>query len=160
MKIVNFAVKRPVTMIILVSVVIILGFFTLSRMVVDLYPEMKLPVAVVVTSYAGAGPEEVESRVSKVLEGAVNTVGGVKTVSSNSSSGSSMVLVSFDWGTDMDNAIIDMREKIGIVENALPDGVDKPMVLKMDPNMMPIMQIGITGGDKISLGAAAVDRRG
>jgi len=152
MKIVNFAVKRPVTMIILVSVVIILGFFTLSRMVVDLYPEMKLPVSVVITSYSGAGPEEVESRVSKVIEGAVNTVGGVKTVESYSSAGSSMVLVNFDWGTDMDNAIINMREKIGIVEMALPDGVEKPMVLKMDPNMMPIMQIGITGGDKISLG--------
>jgi len=152
MKIVNFAVKRPVTMIILVSVVIILGFFTLSRMVVDLYPEMKLPVSVVITSYSGAGPEEVESRVSKVIEGAVNTVGGVKTVESYSSAGSSMVLVNFDWGTDMDNAIINMREKIGIVEMALPDGVEKPMVLKMDPNMMPIMQIGITGGDKITLG--------
>jgi len=152
MKIVNFAVKRPVTMIILVSVVIILGFFTLSRMVVDLYPEMKLPVSVVITSYSGAGPEEVESRVSKVIEGAVNTVGGVKTVESYSSAGSSMVLVNFDWGTDMDNAIINMREKIGIVEMALPDGVEKPMVLKMDPNMMPIMQIGTTGGDKISLG--------
>lgn len=152
MKIINFAVKRPVTMIILVSVVIILGFFTLSKMVVDLYPEMKLPVSVVITSYSGAGPEEVESRVSKVIEGAVNTVGGVKTVQSYSSAGSSMVLVTFDWGTDMDNAIINMREKIGIVEMALPDGVEKPMVLKMDPNMMPIMQIGITGGDKISLG--------
>ena len=152
MKIVDFSVKRPVTMIILVAVVIILGFFTLARMVVDLYPEMKFPVAAVITSYAGAGPEEVESRVSKVLEGAVNTVGGIQEVQSVSSAGSSMVIVMFDWGTDMDNAIIDMREKIGMVENALPDGVDKPMVLKMDPNMMPIMQIGITGGDKISLG--------
>ncbi|MCX5780355.1 MAG: efflux RND transporter permease subunit [Firmicutes bacterium] len=151
MKIVDFAVKRPVTMIILVAVVIILGFFTLSRMVVDLYPEMKLPVAAVIATYEGAGPEEVESRVSKLLEGAANTVGGVKTVSSTSSAGSSLVIVSFDWGTDMDKALIDIREKIGIVEAALPDGVDKPMVLKMDPNMMPIMQIGISGSDQISL---------
>lgn len=152
MKIVNFAVKRPVTMIILVSVLIIMGFFTLSKMTVDLYPEMKLPVAAVITSYSGAGPEEVESRVSKTIEGAINTVGNVKTVESRSSAGSSMVIVSFNWGTNMDNAIIDIREKIGIIEGALPDGVEKPMVLKMDPNMMPIMQIGISGGDKISLG--------
>ena len=152
MKIVDIAVKRPVTMIITVAVIIILGFFTLSRMVVDLYPEMKLPVAAVITSYAGAGPEEVESSVSKVIEGAINTVGNVKTIESRSSAGSSMTLVSFGWGTDMDNAIIEMREKIAIVERALPDGVDKPMVLKMDPNMMPIMQIGITGGDKMTLG--------
>src|SRR5665647_1550869 len=152
MKIVNFAVKRPVTMIILVAVLIIMGFFTLSKMTVDLYPEMKLPVAAVITSYSGAGPEEVESRVSKTIEGAINTVGNVKTVESRSSAGSSMVIVSFNWGTNMDNAIIDIREKIGIIEGALPDGVEKPMVLKMDPNMMPIMQIGISGGDKISLG--------
>jgi HAE1 family hydrophobic/amphiphilic exporter-1 len=152
MKIVNFSVKRPVTMIILVAVLIIMGFFTLSKMTVDLYPEMKLPVAAVITSYPGAGPEEVESRISKVLEGAVNTVGNVKAVESRSNAGSSMIIINFNWGTDMDNAIIDIREKIGIIERALPDGVDKPMVLKMDPNMMPIMQIGISGGDEISLG--------
>jgi hydrophobic/amphiphilic exporter-1 (mainly G- bacteria), HAE1 family len=151
MKIVNFAVKRPVTMIILVAVVLILGLFTLNRMVLDLYPEMKFPMAVVYTTYSGAGPEEVESQVSKVIEGAVNTVGGIKTVQSYSSSGSSTVLASFDWGTDMDTAIVNMREKIGLVEAALPDEVEKPMVLKMDINMMPIMQIGITGGDNISL---------
>jgi len=152
MKIVNFAVKRPVTMIILVAVIIIMGFFTLSRMVVDLYPEMKLPVAVVITSYSGAGPEEVESRISKPIEGAVNTVGNVKTVQSNSSAGSSLVIINFNWGTDMDAAIIDIREKIGLIEGVLPDGVEKPMVVKMDPNMMPIMQIGISGEDKVSLG--------
>ena len=69
MKIVDFAVKRPVTMTIVVAVVIILGFFTLSRMVLDLFPEMKFPMALVYTTYSGAGPEEVESRVTELLEG-------------------------------------------------------------------------------------------
>ncbi|MEQ8236736.1 MAG: efflux RND transporter permease subunit [Syntrophomonadaceae bacterium] len=151
MKIIDFAVKRPVTMTILTAVILILGGFTFSRMVVDLYPEMSFPAAVVMATYGGAGPEEVESRVTEVLEGAVNTVGGVQEVYSISSSGSSLVVVSFDWGTDMDNAIIDIREKIGVVENYLPESVDKPMVLKMDPNMMPIIQIGISGGNEISL---------
>ncbi|MEQ8200339.1 MAG: efflux RND transporter permease subunit [Syntrophomonadaceae bacterium] len=151
MKIVDFAVKRPVTMIILVAVVLIMGVFTFNRMVLDLYPDMKFPMAVVITTYSGAGPEEVESRVTEILEGAVNTVGGIKSVQSYSSAGTSMVLASFDWGTDMDNAIINMREKIGLVEVALPSEVEKPMVLKMDINMMPIMQIGVTGGDQMSL---------
>lgn len=151
MKIVDFAVKRPVTMTILVAVVLIMGFFTFSRMVLDLFPDMKFPMAVVITTYSGAGPEEVESRVTEVLEGAVNTVGGIEAVQSYSSAGTSMVLASFDWGTDMDTAIVDMREKIGLVEMALPDEVEKPMVVKMDINMMPIMQVGITGGDQISL---------
>lgn len=151
MKIVNFAVKRPVTMIILVAVIIILGLFTVNRMVLDLYPEMKFPMAVVYTSYSGAGPEEVESQVTKVLEGAVNTVAGIESVQSYSSSGTSTILASFDWGTDMDNAILNIREKIGLVEMALPDEVEKPMVLKMDINMMPILQIGITGGNDVSM---------
>jgi HAE1 family hydrophobic/amphiphilic exporter-1 len=146
MKIVDFAVKRPVTITILVSVLIILGFFTLSKMAVDLFPEMKLPIAAVITSYNGAGPEEVE-QVSKTLESSVATVSGVKEIQSQSLPGSSMLILSFDWGTDMDKAIIDIREKIGLVEDYLPDEVGKPMVLKMDPNMAPIIQMGISGGD-------------
>ncbi len=151
MKIVDFAVKRPVTMTILVAVVLIMGAFTFNRMGLDMFPEMKFPMAVVVTTYSGAGPEEVESRVTEILEGAVNTVGGIKSVQSYSGAGTSTVLASFDWGTDMDNAILNIREKIGLVEMALPSEVEKPMVIKMDINMMPIMQIGITGGDQVSL---------
>lgn len=144
MKIVNFAVKRPVTMIILVSVIIILGIFTLSRMAVDLYPEMKLPVAVVMTTYNGAGPEEVESQVTKPIEDVVATLSNVKEVSSTSSSSSSMIIIQYNWGTDMDTATTDIRERIGLIDSYLPDGVDKPLVIKMDPTMMPIMQMGIT----------------
>ena len=144
MKIVNFAVKRPVTMIILIAVVIILGFFTLSRMAVDLFPEMKLPVAAVITSYNGAGPEEIESQVSKPIEDTVATLSNVKKVTSTSSSGSSTVIIQYNWGTDMDNATTEIREKIGLIDAYLPDGADKPLVVKMDPTMMPVMQMGIT----------------
>lgn len=151
MKIVDFAVKRPVTMTILVAVVMIMGMFTFNRLNLDLFPDMKFPMAVVITSYSGAGPEEVESRVTEILEGAINTVSGIQSIQSYSSAGSSLVLVSFDWGTDMDNAILNMREKIGLMEMFLPSEVEKPMVVKMDINMMPIMQIGVTGGEHISL---------
>ena len=151
MKIVNFAVKRPVTMIILVSVVIILGFFTLSRMAVDLYPEMKLPVAAVITSYNGAGPEEIESQVTKPMEDTIATLSNVKKVTSTSSSGSSTIIIQYNWGTDMDNATTEIREKIGLIDSYLPDGVDKPLVVKMDPTLMPVMQMGITS-KKMSMG--------
>ncbi len=144
MKIVNLAVKRPVTMIILVSVVIILGFFTLSRMAVDLYPEMKLPVAAVITTYNGAGPEEIESQVTKPIEDTIATLSNVKKVTSTSSSGSSTIIIQYNWGTDMDNATTEIRERIGLIDAYLPDGVDKPLVVKMDPTMMPVMQMGIT----------------
>ncbi|MEN6349887.1 MAG: efflux RND transporter permease subunit, partial [Syntrophomonas sp.] len=151
MRISNFAIKRPVATIILVSVILILAFFTYTKLAVDLYPEMKLPYAAVITSYSGAGPEEVESQVTEPLEGTLNSLSNVKEIQSVSSSGSSMILISFNWGTDMSAAISDIREKTGTIENYLPSGADKPMVVKMDMDMMPVVQMGISAGDKMSL---------
>lgn len=150
MKIVNLAVKRPVTISILVSVVILLGFFTLSKMGLNLLPDMKLPVAVVMTTYAGAGPEEVE-QISKTLENTLAGVSNINTIQSISQSGSSIIVLQYNWGTDMDVAMTDIREKISVVESYLPSDVEKPMVFKMDINSMPVISMGVTGGDKMSL---------
>jgi HAE1 family hydrophobic/amphiphilic exporter-1 len=147
MSMIKFAVKRPVTMIIMVSVLLILGFFTYSKLSVDLLPEMELPVAAVMTSYSGAGPEEVESGVTELLESALTTVSNVDTIQSISAAGQSVVIMMFNWGTDMDAAAIEMKDSMGFVEDFLPDGASDPMVIKMDPTMMPIMQIGISGED-------------
>lgn len=149
MRIVNFSVKRPVTMVIAIAVLIILGLFTFSKMPVDLLPEMDFPIAVVMTSYSGAGPEEVESQVTDLLEQALSTVSNIKEIHSTSSAGSSFVITVFNWGTNLDSAIIDIRESIGMVEGYLPSGSEKPMVFKMDPNMMPVIQMGISGGDSL-----------
>jgi HAE1 family hydrophobic/amphiphilic exporter-1 len=147
MSMIKFAVKRPVTMIIMVSVLLILGFFTYSKLSVDLLPEMELPVAAVMTSYSGAGPEEVESGVTELLESALTTVSNVDTIQSISAAGQSVVIMMFNWGTDMDAAAIEMKDSIGFVEGYLPDGASDPLVIKMDPTMMTIMQIGISGED-------------
>jgi HAE1 family hydrophobic/amphiphilic exporter-1 len=104
-------------------------------------------MAAVITSYSGAGPEEVESQITKVMEGSLNSLSGVTEIQSTSSDGSSVVLLMFDWGTNMDSAMLDIRENISFVESFLPEGAGKPMVVKMDPNMMPILQIGVSGGD-------------
>jgi HAE1 family hydrophobic/amphiphilic exporter-1 len=146
-KIVNFSTRRPVSIVIIVSVILILGFFSFSRTSVDLLPEMNFPMAAVITSYSGAGPEEVESQITKVMEGSLNSLSGVTEIQSTSSDGSSVVLLMFDWGTNMDSAMLDIRENISFVESFLPEGAGKPMVVKMDPNMMPILQIGVSGGD-------------
>ena len=145
--IVKFAVRRPVTMIIVVSVLLILGFFTYSKLSVDLLPEMDLPVIAVLTTYSGAGPEEVESGVTKLLESALTTVSNVDTIQSISTAGQSIIIMMFKWGTDMDAAGIEIKDSIGYVEGFLPSGVEDPMVVKMDPTMMPIMQIGVSGED-------------
>lgn len=149
MKIVDFSVKRPVAITILVAVSLILGFFTFSKIPVDLYPEMNYPLAAVITSYPGAGPEEVESQITKPLEGVLNNMSNVEEIQSTSSEGSSMILISFNWGTNMDSAAMDIREKIGFVESYLPEAAETPTVFKMDPNLMPIIQMGIGGAEDL-----------
>jgi HAE1 family hydrophobic/amphiphilic exporter-1 len=146
-KIVNFATRRPVSITIIVSVILILGFFSFSRTSVDLLPEMNFPIAAVITSYSGAGPEEVESQITKTMEGSLNSLSGTKSIQSVSSEGSSVVLITFDWATNMDSAMLDIRENISFIESFLPSGAGKPMVVKMDVNMMPIIQLGVSGGD-------------
>ena len=147
MSIIKLAVKRPVTMIIFVSVIMILGFFTYSKLTVDLLPEMELPVAAIMTTYSGVGPEEVESGVTKLLESALTTVSNIDTMQSISSAGQSIIIMQFKWGTDMDAAAIEIKDSMGFVEGYLPSGADDPMVIKMDPTMMPIMQMGVSGQD-------------
>ncbi len=149
MKIVDFSTRRPVSVIVIVAVILILGFFSFSRTSVDLLPEMNFPMAAVITSYSGAGPEEVESQITKTMEGSLNSLSGITEIQSTSSEGSSVILVMFDWGTNMDSAMLDIRENISFIESFLPTGAGKPMVVKMDPNMMPIMQIGVSGGENL-----------
>ncbi len=147
MSMIKLAVKRPVTMIILVSVILILGFFTYNKLTVDLLPDMELPVAVVMTTYGGVGPEEVESGVTELLESALTMVSNVDTMQSISSAGQSTIIMQFKWGTDMDAAAIEIKDSIGFVEGFLPSGAEDPMIIKMDPTMMPIIQMGVSGQD-------------
>ena len=147
MSMIKLAVKRPVTMIILVSVILILGFFTYNKLTVDLLPDMELPVAVVMTTYGGVGPEEVESGVTELLESALTMVSNVDTMQSISSAGQSTIIMQFKWGTDMDAAAIEIKDSIGFVEGFLPSGARDPMIIKMDPTMMPIIQMGVSGQD-------------
>ncbi|MBE3580920.1 MAG: efflux RND transporter permease subunit [Thermoanaerobacteraceae bacterium] len=142
---IRFAVKRPVAVAMAVLVALLLGVVALTRLPIDLLPEMNLPYAAVITSYAGAGPEEVEKTISKPLEDVLGTVQGVKNIRSMSMLGTSILVLEFEWGTNMDMATLDMREKIDLIQGLLPDGADKPTVFKMDPNMMPVMTLAVRG---------------
>lgn len=141
----QLAVKRPVAVIMAVLVAILLGAVALTRLPVDLLPELNLPYAAVITGYSGAGPEEVEKTLSKPLEDILGTVQGVKNIRSMSMLGASVLVLEFEWGTNMDLATLDMREKIDRIQGFLPEAADKPMVLKMDPNMMPVMTLALRG---------------
>lgn len=138
-------VKRPVAVTVAVIVALLLGSMALARLSIDLLPNLNLPYAAVITSYQGAGPEEIEKAVTRPLEDVLGTVQGVKNILSYSMSGTSIVLLEFEWGQDMDFAALNMREKVDQVERFLPDAAEKPTVVKFDPNMMPVMTLALYG---------------
>ncbi|MGI6484734.1 MAG: efflux RND transporter permease subunit [Tepidanaerobacteraceae bacterium] len=146
----KFSIKRPVTMLMIIAIALVLGFISFSRLGIDLFPNFVYPGAVVMTDYSGASPEEVESIVTKPIESILATVNNVKRIQSFSTEGSSTVVVEFDWGTNMDIASLDMREKVDLLKPYLPDDIGQPMVIKFDPSMMPIMQVAIYGGNDVT----------
>ncbi|MDO4540731.1 MAG: efflux RND transporter permease subunit [Syntrophomonadaceae bacterium] len=143
-KLAQTAVKRPVTMAIVLTVVIIFGIFSLIRTKVDLMPEMEYPMILAMTTYAGAGPEEVETQVTEPMEGAVASLSGIKNMYSYSSSNQSILLLEFEFGTNLDNASLDVRENISLYESFMPEGVGTTSYMRMNLNMMPVIQVGIT----------------
>ncbi|MEL7597834.1 MAG: efflux RND transporter permease subunit, partial [Clostridiaceae bacterium] len=154
----SISVKRPVTIVMITLIIMILGGVSLSRMPIDLLPEMEIPYAVVSTNYSGVGPQEIEKLITKPLEESVGTVGNIKSISSVSSEGNSIVIAEFNYGTDMDFASLEMREKIDLVKGFLPEDASSPMVMKIDPNSQPIIQLTISnGGDIAKLQTIAED---
>ncbi len=150
MKISELSVKRPITILMMVMIIITLGFVSFMQLQIDLYPKIEIPVAVVTTSYQGVGPHEIETLISEPLEESLSTVSNIKTVSSISSEGSSMIIVQFNYGTDMDFANLEIREKVDMVKKSLPSDANSPMVLKLDPNSTPVMQIAFTNGEDLT----------
>jgi HAE1 family hydrophobic/amphiphilic exporter-1 len=158
MNISKLSVKRPVTITMIVLIVVLIGAISLTELPIDLFPEIEVPVAVVVTSYSGTAPQEMENLVTRQIEGAISTVANIDTVSSISSEGSSIVIAQFNFGVDMDMAALEMREKVDMVKGFLPEESETPMVMKIDPNSIPIVQISLsTEGDLAGLQDLAED---
>jgi len=130
----------------LVLVLIVLGAASFFRIPVDLLPELKFPVAVVFTEYEGVGPEEIENSLTKPIEGAVSRVDGVKEINSISERDLSMVVIEFDWGTNMDLAAQDIREKLDQIADFLPEEAERPSIERYDPSDIPLMGVGVSGG--------------
>ena len=139
-----FAIRRPVTTVMATFIVIILGLMAFSNLRQELMPEMNFGIAIVIANYDGAGPEEVENLVTRPLRSALSTVTNLRTISTTSSAGSSLLILEFEDGTDMNHAAMGMRENIDMFSALLPDDVN-PMVMQIDPSMMQGFTIGITG---------------
>lgn len=147
MSILHFATHRPVAVSMLTFAVLLFGWVSQSRLSVTLLPDLSYPTATVRTDYAGAAPAEIETLISKPIEEALGLVRGVRRVQSVSRAGQSDVTLEFDWGTQMDLAVLDIREKIDPLE--LPEESDRPVVLRIDPSSDPILRFGLSSKDEV-----------
>lgn len=150
MSIAAFATQRRITVLMLVLVTLVIGAMSFSRTPVDLLPNMNFPMAAVIVSFPGAAPQEVEALVTRPIEASLATVGNIREVSSTSSEGQAIILLQFNWGTNMDFAALEMREKIDLAKRMLPAEVGTPTVIKFDPSMMPVMGIDIASNSRTS----------
>jgi len=141
MKIVEVAIKLPVTIWMFVLAVMLFGMVSLSRLAINLLPELSYPTLTIRTDYDGAAPAEVEQLVSKPIEEAIGTVKSVRQVNSVSKAGQSDVVLEFEWGSDMDMASLNVREKLDILQ--LPLDVKKPVLLRFNPSLDPIMRFAL-----------------
>ncbi|MCF2950409.1 efflux RND transporter permease subunit [Paraglaciecola aquimarina] len=143
MSMIDTAVKRPVTVWMFTFAIVLFGMVSLSRLAVNLLPDLSYPTLTIRTDYVGAAPGEIEQLVSKPIEEAIGVVKGVRKVTSTSKAGQSDVLLEFEWGTDMDFASLEVREKLDTIW--LPLDVKKPILLRFNPSLDPVMRFGFGG---------------
>lgn len=157
MKIAEFSLKHKVAVILACIMVVVFGIIGYTNLPLALLPNMEIPVAVVMTTYPNAGPEEVESQVTRPIESACASVSGMDELTSTSADNVSTVIIQFVDGTDLDEAVVDLRDKVDRVKSTLPDDADSPMIMKIDIDAMPVVQIGLRGTDLASLQSLADD---
>ncbi|MGC8798190.1 MAG: efflux RND transporter permease subunit [candidate division WOR-3 bacterium] len=158
MRITDTSIRRPVTTILVSLVLVIFGVVGVSRMPVDVFPQITLPSVIIVTTYPGAGPLEVESEVTKLIEQRVGTISNLKEITSRSLENISIIQLQFAWGTNLDAVAADVRDRLDMAVAQLPDAASRPFVLKLDASMMPVLQIGLYGNiDPLTLRDAADD---
>src|SRR4030065_1829755 len=138
MSIYSTSVKRPVTTILIFVALIVIGLYSLVRLPVDLYPEIEIPFMTVLTTYPGASASDIESNVTRPLEDALNSVSNLKEVTSTSSDGLSVIFLSFEYGSNLDEAMNDIRSNLNFVSRLLPEGSEDPTIIKFNSSMMPI----------------------
>ena len=141
MKLVEIATERRVTLVMFTVAILLFGFVSLSRLKVNLLPDLSYPTLTVRTELTGAAPLEIESLISKPIEEATGIIKNVRQVRSVSRSGQSDVILEFIWGTDMDLAGVEVREKLDILE--LPLEASRPLLLRFDPSNEPIMRLAL-----------------
>ncbi|MBI3312676.1 MAG: efflux RND transporter permease subunit [Candidatus Omnitrophica bacterium] len=145
MNLVQFSVQKKVTVVMVTLGIILVGTISFSRLPQELFPPITFPQLTIVTDYTNAAPEEIETLITKPIEEAVGAVAGLKHIESISREGRSTVMVSFNWGQDIDFAALAVREKIDLIKERLPKEAEDPVVLKFDPLARPILILSVSG---------------
>jgi len=139
------AIRRPIFILMFVVALIALGLQSRSKMPQELNPNIDIPYITVITTYGGAGPNEIETLISEPIEKAVTSIGNLKNVSSTSQTGASTVMLEFELGTSIEAAAADVRDKVAAIKSTLPKDSDEPKIVKLDTSSMPVMTIGLSG---------------
>lgn len=147
----KFVLKRPVTAVLSLLCLVVFGYISVRSATLELTPEMNMPMMVIMAQYEGANPEDVCELVTKEIEDAVSTLSGLKSISSNSSDGSAVVMLEYEYGTDMDEAYNDLQKEMDAITRNLPDDVDTPTVMEMDMNASEVMSLSITNTNEDNL---------
>lgn len=145
MSVAKKVVERPVLVAIAFALITVVSLYTLSDLALDLMPDTERPVLMVSASYPGASPESVEKSVTAALESALINVSGLQSLSSTSSEGSSRLELEFEYGTDLDTATNDVRDKLDRIRRSLPDDASDPQIFRFSSSDMPIMRIAVSG---------------
>jgi len=147
MKLAQLSVNRPVTTLMIFVAMVVLGLVSMSMLGLDLMPDLEIPAVSILTAYQGAGPEEVETLITEPMEDTLSTISGVDEVISVSKEGMSAVTLRFDWGEKIDEHVNDVRERIDLIRERLPEEAENPLIFKFDLSMIPIAIIAFTAED-------------
>ena len=135
--------KRPVTTVLAILCLIVFGITSMTSSKLELTPEMEMPMMVVFTVYPGANPEDVDELVSKPIEDEIGTLNGIKSIMSYSNENMSMVLLEYEYGSDMDKAYSDLKKKTDVLQSSLPDDVETPVIMEFNINDQATMQLAV-----------------
>ena len=143
------AVKRPVTTALCFVAVVIMGLFSLSKLPIDLYPDIDTNTIMVMTTYQGASAQDIEQNVTRPLENVLNSVSNLKHITSKSRENISVITLEFEYGNDIDVITNDVRDKLDMVSSALPDDVETPVIFKFSTDMIPIALLSVNASESM-----------
>ncbi len=158
MKLSELGVRRPVTTLMFFLAVLMIGLVMVSELAVDYLPEIERPTVTVVTEWSGASTEDVENKVTKLIERALGSVNNLKDMTSATVEGLSSVTCEFVWGTNLDEATNDMRSNIDRVKRHLPEDAEEPRFMKFNTSQIPIQFYGITARESVETLYEIIDR--